>query len=122
MHGFSRKEENPFAKLSLGFIVSRLSVTYILNVNPFNSRNPLSIADLLSLVDPSATLKEANLAAHDVTLDDLLDTLVIIKEADIVDGLNWENLSKLVTGANTISQWKGDLGLVKSTCKAKRDQ
>ena len=77
---------------------------------------------MLIRVDPTGTLKTANASVHDITHDGLLDTLGIIKGLDVGEVEKWEKLAILVTGGETISQWKGDDRLVQSTCKDLRDQ
>jgi hypothetical protein len=45
-----------------------------------------------------------------------------MKEADVADGKQWEKFAVLVIDNEAVSSWQYNLQLVKSKCKAKRDQ
>ena len=66
-------------------------------------------------------LKEANSLAHDITYDDVWFALLLMKEADLADGKQWEKLAVLVIGDEMISNWKDNVVQVKFKCQAKRD-
>jgi hypothetical protein len=78
---------------------------------PISRTTPISIIDLLDLV------KGANDSAHDMTHDDVWLALLLMKEVDVANGKQWEELAVLVIDDDAVSSWQPNQQPIKSRSK-----
>ena len=83
---------------------------------------PISITELLNLIDPVRTLKDANSLAHDISLNDIWQAVLLIKEVDLANGEQWEQLAILVMDDEALASWESNKQFINPICRAKRDR
>jgi hypothetical protein len=80
-----------------------------------------SVADALRVLEPTNGIhRTANQMAHDLIYHDIYIALSLLKERDPLDAAKWESLVVILTGKGCMSEWDGNMGLVKDDCMAKR--